>query len=66
MAFRRYESSEIAVRVYGESAVVTGRLLRSRDVGGRVLEDDWRFTKVYVRQAGEWRVVAFHASETAQ
>jgi ketosteroid isomerase-like protein len=66
MAFRRYESSEIAVRVYGESAVVTGRLLRSRDVGGRVLEDDWRFTKVYVRQAGGWRVVAFHASETAQ
>ena len=25
---------------------------------------DWRLTKVYVRTAGAWRVVAYHASET--
>src|SRR5262245_50061067 len=64
MPFRRYETSEVAVRVYGASAVVTGRLLRSREIGGRSMEDDWRFTKVYVRQSGAWRVVSFHASAT--
>ena len=66
MQFRRYETSEIAIRVYGTSAVVTGRLLRSREIGDRLLEDDWRFTKVYVRSGGAWRVVAFHASETGR
>jgi ketosteroid isomerase-like protein len=63
MKFLRYESAEVTVKVYGNSAVARGRLLRAREVGGKAMEDDWRFTKVYVRQAGRWRVVAFHASE---
>ena len=63
MKFLRYESSEIGVRVYGDSAVATGRLLRSRELGGQTMQDNWRFTKVYVRSAGHWRVVAFHASD---
>ena len=63
MKFLRYESSELAVRIYGETAVVTGRLLRSRELGGQTTQDNWRFTKVYVRRGGQWRVVAFHASD---
>jgi ketosteroid isomerase-like protein len=63
MKFLRYESSELTVRVYGDTAVATGRLLRSRELGHQTLLDDWRFTKVHVRRAGRWRVVAFHASE---
>jgi ketosteroid isomerase-like protein len=66
MKFQRYDTSELRVRVYGDAAVVTGRLQRTRDMGGRVLDDDWRFTKVYVRHEGRWQVVAFHASEAAQ
>jgi uncharacterized protein (TIGR02246 family) len=62
MTFTRYDTSEIRARVYGDAGVVTGRLQRSRAMGGRVLSDDWLFTKVYVRSAGRWRVVAFHAS----
>jgi uncharacterized protein (TIGR02246 family) len=65
LKFPRYESSDIRIRVYGDAAVVTGRLQRTRTVGDRVLEDDWRFTKMYVRQAASWRVVAFHASPAA-
>jgi hypothetical protein len=30
------------------------------------VSDDWRFTKTYVREAQQWRVVPFHASEAAQ
>ena len=30
---------------------------------GRPVEDDWRFTKIYQRTAGGWRVVSFHTSE---
>ena len=64
MKFLRYETSELGVQVYGDTAVVTGRVRRSRERGGQLTEDDWRFTKVYVRRAGAWRVVAYHASET--
>jgi ketosteroid isomerase-like protein len=66
MRFERYETSELKVRKYGDTAVVTGRLQRTRTIEGKRMDDDWRFTKVYARQGGEWRVVTFHASEAAQ
>ena len=64
MRFERYETSQVKVRTYGDTAVVTGRLQRARTVDNRQRADDWRFTKVYTRQAGTWRVVSFHASES--
>jgi len=63
MKFQRYATSDIHVRVYGNAAVVTGRLQRNRSVNGKEIVDDWRFTKTYIREAQKWRVVAFHASE---
>lgn len=64
MRFDRYETSDVKVRTYGDTAVVTGRLQRTRTVEGRQRADDWRFTKVYARAAGAWRVVSFHASDS--
>ena len=66
MKFLRYATSDIRIRIYGDTAVVSGRLQRTRQINGKELSDDWRFTKVYVRQAQQWRVVYFHASEAAQ
>lgn len=66
MKFLRYATSDIRIRIYGDTAVVSGRLQRTRQINGKELTDDWRFTKVYVRQAEQWRVVSFHASEAAQ
>lgn len=66
MKFLHYTTSDVRVRVYGDAAVVTGRLLRTRLQDGKEISDDWRFTKVYVREAQKWLVVAFHASESAQ
>jgi ketosteroid isomerase-like protein len=63
--FKRYETSDLQIRVYGETALVTGRLLRVRDVSGQEVQDDWRFTKIYVRKSGKWQVVAWHTSEAA-
>jgi ketosteroid isomerase-like protein len=66
MKFLSYRTSDIHIRVYDNNAVVTGRLQRVRSMAGRNVSDDWRFTKIYVRQAQKWRVVSFHASEAAQ
>jgi ketosteroid isomerase-like protein len=60
--FPRYETSDLRIRAYGDAAVVTGRLQRTREINGQSADDNWRFTKVYVRQAGKWQVVAWHAS----
>ncbi|MFZ0336207.1 MAG: nuclear transport factor 2 family protein [Candidatus Acidiferrales bacterium] len=65
MKFQRYETSDVKARVYGDAAVVTGQLNRTRVMNGKTVEDNWRFTKVYVRRGGTWKVVAFHASEAA-
>lgn len=62
MTFDRYESSDTAIRIYDGAAIVTGRIQRTRTVGGRESQDDWLSTKVYVRRAGRWQVVSFHAS----
>lgn len=65
MVFQRYETTDLAVRVDGDAAVVTGRLIRSRALAGETVVDDWLFTKFYLRRAGHWRVAALHASARA-
>ena len=65
MKFDRYETSDTRFRVYDATGIVTGRLRRTRVVAGTTVDDDWRFTKVYLRRAGRWQVVSFHASNTA-
>jgi ketosteroid isomerase-like protein len=66
MKFQRYQTSGVKVRVYGDAAVVSGRLQRTRTLNGKTLDDDWRFIKVYVKRDGRWLVVAFQASDAAQ
>ena len=66
MAFSRYETTDLGVRVYDDAAIVTGRLQRTRTLSGQEVLDDWRFIKVYVRRHNRWEVVAFHASPTAR
>ena len=66
MKFLSYRTSDVRVRVYDNAAVVTGRMQRRRSMNGKEISDDWRFTKTYVREAGQWRVVSLHASEAAQ
>jgi|SRR5215472_10184206 len=66
MKLQRYQTSDVKVRVYGDAAVVSGRLQRTRTLNGKTLDDDWRFIKVYVKREGRWLVVVFQASDAAQ
>ena len=48
-----YESRQISdlnVRVYGTSAVVTGRSIQKGSENGKDYSGDYRFTRVYVKQ----------------
>jgi ketosteroid isomerase-like protein len=62
MTFTRYQTTDVKVRTYETSAIVSGKLRRTRAVGGRSVDDNWQFTKSYILRAGKWTVVAFTAS----
>lgn len=61
--FERYQTSDVRIKVLGDVAIATGRVQRTRRMGDRKMEDDWLFTKTYVRTKGGWQVVAYHASD---
>ncbi len=63
MKFLRYETTDLAKHIYGETAIVIGRLQGTRKINDRELQDDWRFSKVYVRRHTEWRVVLWQVSD---
>ena len=66
MKFERYATSDLTVRRFEGCVIVTGSLKRSRRMGEHVLDDNWRFTKVYVQKQQGWRVATFHGSEAGQ
>jgi hypothetical protein len=66
MKFQKYETTDVLIRIYDDAAVVTGRLQRTRTINDKVVSDDWRFTKVYIRSSGKWKVVSWQGSESPQ
>ena len=53
------EVSDLKVRVYGDTAVVTGRSETKGTVGGRDVSGPNLFTRVYVKKNGRWQSVSF-------
>lgn len=53
------EVSDLKVRVYGDTAVVTGRADTKGTIGGRDVSGPMLFTRVYVKKSGRWQSVAF-------
>jgi len=61
----KYDSREISdlkIRVYGDTAVVTGRSTQKGRENGKDYSGDYRFTRVYVKQNGRWVTVALQAT----
>ena len=51
------------VRLLGEVAIVTGRSVSAGQVDGRAVNVTQRFTDIYVRRGGRWRVIASHGTQ---
>jgi len=52
------EYSDLKVRVYGDAAVVTGRLALKGNWEGTDVSGDYAITDTFVKLAGKWREVA--------
>ena len=64
-----YESRQIwdlKVRVYGDTAVVTGRSAQKGAENGKNYSGDYWFTRVYVKQNGRWLTVALQTTPIRQ
>ena len=60
------QSSDVRVRVYGDTAVLTGRAAMSVVAQGRDLNLQNLFTAVYVRQGGEWKLTVWQSTPAAK
>jgi len=52
------EMQDVKVRVFGDSAVVTGGLLQKSQYQGRDMSGHYLWTDVFVRRNGRWQAVA--------
>lgn len=58
LRYSRFDYDSTRVRVYGPTAVVTGRGRVQLESDGQGMSHAVRITRVYVRRAGHWRLVA--------
>src|SRR5262245_43563691 len=62
LKFQSITTDEVQVRVYENTAVETGlSTMRGQDKG-KAVPRETRFTRVWVKQEGRWRLVANHYS----
>lgn len=59
-------NDDMKVRVFGETAVVTGRATIRGQIDGREIRDQNRYMSVFVKRRGRWQVVALHVTRVAQ
>ena len=62
LKFQSITTDEVQVRVYENAAVETGLSTMVGQDKGKTVPRDTRFTRVWVKQQGRWRLVANHYS----
>jgi ketosteroid isomerase-like protein len=63
--FEAVDQSDVKVRVYGDAAIVTGRVQSKVKFQGQEVGGPTRYTQVFVRQGGKWRCVATQVTRIA-
>ena len=62
LRFQSITTDEVQVRVYENTAVETGLSTMTGQDKGKTVPRDTRFTRVWVKQQGRWRLVSNHYS----
>lgn len=56
--FDEVKETEVKVRIFGDTAVVTGLLYLKGTARDKDISGDYRWTRVYAKKGGEWLCVA--------
>src|SRR6185369_1265421 len=62
LKFQSITTDEVQVRIYGNTAVETGRSTMNGQDRGKAVPRDNRFTRVWVKRQGHWQLVLNHYS----
>jgi ketosteroid isomerase-like protein len=62
LRFQSITTEDVQWRVYGDTAVETGRSTMNGQDGGKTVPPRNRFTRVWVKRQGRWQLVANHYS----
>ena len=62
LKFQSITTDQVQVRIYGNTAVETGRSIMIGQDKNKVVPRDNRFTRVWVKLDGRWQLVANHYS----
>ena|SRR2546422_5197265 len=64
--FTAFSQGDYKVHVFGDTAIVTGRMAIKGTREGKDYAGQERFTDVFLRRDGRWRAVSTHASRVAK
>ena len=62
LRYKRIESTDVFVRVYGKSAVLTGKGKFNVQLDGNDLDINLYYTEVYVKENKKWLLVSRHSN----
>ena len=58
-----YTVEEFEIRLYGDAALLSGRTRMTGTYNGKPFTTHYRYIDVYVRRAGEWKIVSVQISK---
>lgn len=61
-AYDMFRNHDQKVRLYGDSAIVTGITTIKGQSAGKTFDGDFQFTDTWVHRDGHWKLAASHAS----
>jgi ketosteroid isomerase-like protein len=61
-----FKNDEVKVRVYGDTAIVSGLETEKSTYKGKESSGQYRFTDVFIKRDGVWKAVASHESKVAK
>lgn len=65
LKYTAFAADDFRVRVFGETAIVTGRSTVQGTQNGRDISGEQRFTDVFVRRDGRWQAVSTQVTPVA-
>ncbi len=65
-AVQSFALDNMKARVYGDAAVVNGRMTAKQTFRGQDISGKYQCTDTFIRKAGRWQCVAIHLSRIAQ
>ena len=62
LKYQSIDTEDVTVRLYGDTAILSGRRTVKGQHGGKNISGKDRFTRVYVKRNGNWQAVWFQAT----